>query len=438
MNAEDQIRAAIRAEAETLREVRPLRLPPEPGGQPGLGSGTRPRRAPWFRPWIAPVTAAAAVIALAISLVLVRDIPNGRVVSPPGPAPAAGGVPRYYVTLYSPSKSAANQLLVGDTFTGAKVAVVPPPRGATFDGIAAAGDDRTFVVDTQSHPGVSNSQLPRTWFLLRIAPGTSSPAQLTKLPIPPLTGIEAIALSGSGHQLAVATQGVFNNATQSPGRYQIRIYSVDSGKLLHTWTTNKAGALNPGYFAEQSRALAWIDGDRAVAFSVSGSVQQPGLAKALVTTWRRLDISTGDGDLMAGSKVIWSQTLSPAQDYSNACQPGWMQVISADGKTLVCGSLSVAQGTQSKPTSWRVAWLAYSVRTGAVRTLYQVIVHKAAAPYVHPLWAGTSGSTIIGEWGQGTSSGPQHNPSVGVISNGTFNQIPSPPDAGPLRPSVTW
>jgi hypothetical protein len=468
MNAEveDQIRAAIRAKAETLREVQPLRLPPEPGGQPGPGSGTQPRRARRLRPWIVPVTAAAAVIALAISLVLVRDIPNGRGVPPSGPATVAGGVPRYYVTLYSPSKSAANQLLVGDTFTGAKVAVVPPPRGATFDGIAAAADDRTFVVDTQSHPGVSDSLLPRTWFLLRIAPGTSSPAQLTKLPLPPLTGIEAIALSGSGRQFAVATQGAFNAATQSPGEYQIRIYSVDSGKLLHTWSTNKAGALDPGYFAEQSRALAWIDGDRAVAFSVSGSVQLPGLAKALqqlnketglssterlrrelalrsrylhlVMTWRRLDISTGDGDLMADSKVIWSQTLSPFQEHSNACQPGWIQGISADGKTLVCGSLSVTQGTQSKPTSWRVAWLAYSVRTGAVRTLYQVIVHKAAPPYVYPLWAGTSGNTIIGKWGQETSSGLQHNPPVGVISNGTFKQIPSPPDAGAMAPSVTW
>jgi hypothetical protein len=126
------------------------------------------------------------------------------------------------------------------------------------------------------------------------------------------------------------------------------------------------------------------------------------------------------------------------QEHSNACQPGWIQGISADGKTLVCGSLSVTQGTQRKPTSWRMAWLAYSVRTGAVRTLYQVIVHKAAQPYVYPLWAGTSGSTIIGEWGQETSSGPQHNPPVGVISNGTFKQIPSPPDAGAMAPSVTW
>ena len=135
MNAEveDQIRAAIRAKAETLREVQPLRLPSEPGGQPGPGSGTQPRRARRLRPWIAPVTAAAAVIALAISLVLVRDVPNGRVVSPPRPTPASGGVPRYYAALIPQGKGITwNEVIVNDTLTGARLATVKPPHGSTF------------------------------------------------------------------------------------------------------------------------------------------------------------------------------------------------------------------------------------------------------------------------------------------------------------------
>jgi hypothetical protein len=67
----------------------------EIGELPRLGSAAQARRARWFRSWIAPVTAATAVVALAISLVIVRDIPNARVVSPAGPvnatAPAAAG-----------------------------------------------------------------------------------------------------------------------------------------------------------------------------------------------------------------------------------------------------------------------------------------------------------------------------------------------------------
>ena len=47
----------------------------------------------------------------------------------------------------------------------------------------------------------------RSWYLLRIAPGTSTPARLTRLPVPGLTNVTAIALSQSGAELAVATGG---------------------------------------------------------------------------------------------------------------------------------------------------------------------------------------------------------------------------------------
>jgi hypothetical protein len=85
---EDKIRAATRAEAATLRELPPLRLPAASGELPGPGAAARARRARRFRIWIAPVTAATAVVAVAISLAIVRDIPNARVVSPAGPVPA--------------------------------------------------------------------------------------------------------------------------------------------------------------------------------------------------------------------------------------------------------------------------------------------------------------------------------------------------------------
>ena len=190
MNAEveDQIRAAIRAKAETLREVQPLRLPSEPGGQPGPGSGTQPRRARRLRPWIAPVTAAAAVIALAISLALVRDIPNGRVVSPPRPTAASGGVPRYYAALIRQGKGITwNEVIVNDTFTGARLATVKPPHGSTFGDVTAAADDRTFVVTAAPIYKPPGAYVAHSWwYLLRIAPGTSSPARLTRLAIPDL------------------------------------------------------------------------------------------------------------------------------------------------------------------------------------------------------------------------------------------------------------
>ena len=77
---EDQVRAATRAEASAMREVRPLRLPPEAAPRPAARSRFAARRPRRWRGWLAPVTAAAVVIALAISLVTIRDSSNGRVV----------------------------------------------------------------------------------------------------------------------------------------------------------------------------------------------------------------------------------------------------------------------------------------------------------------------------------------------------------------------
>jgi hypothetical protein len=100
---EDKIRAATRAEAATLRELGPLRLPPASGELPRPEAAARTRGERRFRPWIAPVTAAAAVIALAISLVIVRNIPNARVVPPAGPVPATTSA----VAAGTPSATAA-------------------------------------------------------------------------------------------------------------------------------------------------------------------------------------------------------------------------------------------------------------------------------------------------------------------------------------------
>jgi hypothetical protein len=462
---EERTRAAMDAITETVDRVPLLRLPPPP-----LANAKSRGRVPSPRRWprrLAPVAAAAAVLALAVGLVVVKNLPHAAPATA-RPTVRAEVPPRYYVTL------TGTGLLVGDTFTGAKVATVQAPTGAVFTGIAAAADDKTFVVDTEPSPGDSDYTLPRTFYLLRIAPGTSSPARsparLTRLSIPSLHDVVAIALSGSGREFAVATE---DNASGLHGNTvsKIRIYSVTTGRLLHTWSTDNPDAFGEAdYFTEQSRALDWIDGDRAVAFYAAFTYEPPGLAAALgklykerlsltelkkklpelakqygmtslEMTWRRLDVSTGGGDLMADSKVIWSWTPTATPDgqqEASGCQYGWIQGISADGKTVVCGSISIARGTQRKPVSWRVTWLAYSVPTGAARTLYQIVVRTAQQPYVYPLWAGTTGNTIIGEWGMETNAGPQQNPPVGLISNGTFKKLPSMPDAGAMAPSVTW
>jgi hypothetical protein len=104
----------------------------------------------------------------------------------------------------------------------------------------------------------------------------------------------------------------------------------------------------------------------------------------------------------------------------------------------VCGSISIAAGTERKPVSWRVAWLAYSIPAGSVRTLYQVTVRTTKTPYSFGLWTSASGNTMIGEWGLASAGGPSPVPRVGVVSDGGFRQLAPPPDAGALAPSAAW
>jgi hypothetical protein len=59
---------------------------------------------------------------------------------------------------------------------------VASPPGLAFTSVHGMPDDRTFVVQAvvNAKPGESTTY---AWYLLRIAPGSAHPYQLTKLPI---------------------------------------------------------------------------------------------------------------------------------------------------------------------------------------------------------------------------------------------------------------
>ena len=238
---EDLIRSTAVAIAATVREVPPLRLPTVTDDPRTVARHARGRRrapgARRLRGWLVPAAAAAVVLAIALSLVLIRDIPNGRVAPPTRPVPVVDGVPTYYAGLAKTSdvQTSPEQIVVGDTVTGKRLATVAPPAGTTFAGITGAADDRTFVVDTQ--PGSldpeSEPWQPRTWYLLRIDPGSAHPARLTPLPIPGTaagTNVLGIALSPDGTELAVGLQPDGLNDPSAPTYLQV--YSIASGAAL--------------------------------------------------------------------------------------------------------------------------------------------------------------------------------------------------------------
>ena len=263
--------------------------------------------------------------------------PAGRS-APSTSGSASSAVPTYDVTL-APQSDAPfyraqplNDLVVGDALTGRQLASLAPPAGTTFYGVTGAADDRTFVVDTVPVSHMPDSpDWTRTWYLLRIAPGTSSPARLTRLPIPGLADVTAIALSGSGQELAVTTGGGSMNADVSgfvtntaPGSYNgvlqvhpyspptvpwvLRLYSVTTGKLLRTWSTSSPSVDGggPGLYSDDNTHLTWVDGDRTIAFFTLWITREPN-AKSPRYLYhegiRELDVTAGGGDLLADSRA---------------------------------------------------------------------------------------------------------------------------------------
>ena len=123
---EDLVRSTAVAIAATVREVPPLLLPTvtdDPRRVARHPRGTRGARR--LRGWLIPAAAAAVVLAIALSLVLIRDIPNGRAAPPARPAPAVDGVPAYYAGLAETSAAQASpeQIVVGRTVTGKRLEI---------------------------------------------------------------------------------------------------------------------------------------------------------------------------------------------------------------------------------------------------------------------------------------------------------------------------
>ena len=441
-SVEDQVRAATRAEASTMREVRPLRLPPAPGAAPARPLAFRPRR---WRGWMVPVTAAVAVVAVAISLVIVRDISNGPVVPPTAPVPASTVPPRYYVAIsgsatafgwyaYAPLTSAKkvspNDLVVGDTMTGRKLATIAAPAGSTWAGVTAAADDRTFVA--YALPGSGASGAAGHWYLVTLTPGAASADRITRLPIEPLAAVGAMALSGSGQQLAVvlAPDNIGSRPTPNgKGKKTLCVYSVATGGLLHPcWTTrepaffmsdvNQAGELYP--------SLSWIDGDQAIAFPAPVAIQLPnGLVVGGRDTMRSLSLASKGTSLMADSKVIWSKTYG--QKAEPPCDGGYL-AVSADGTTVSCSSYTELSG---RNYPWRMAWLTYPTSAaahpgGRPVTDYQFTLHFPwqGLGFVPPLWVDPSGSVLLVAWL--TEKNGRDVTHFGVVRQGKFNALPVP------------
>jgi hypothetical protein len=436
---EDEIRDTLRSEAARLGEVRPLQLPPaaapdEPRSVP------RASRARWRRTWQGPAVAAAVVVLVAATLVTLKSLRNEPAPAPTpastpvaslspiaGPAAADGATPRYYVSMGWARNAGGWAIIVGDEQAGKTIDTFPLAKGGSLFSAAASStaDDRTFVVSADPSQNLAGSP---TWYVVRILPGSVDPVRITTLPIkfPAGEGVKEIALSGDGTELAVVATASASFTEGAP--LTLQVYSVATGRQQHSWSTGlreSAGNLHP------VSDLSWV-GDSTVGFAVTAS---PEVREQV----RTLDVSDTGTNLMADSRLVWSQYVPAAPHGTraalHACDTPF---LTGNGQAVVCGNF-----IKSPSDRLSVVWLAYPLATP---TRPRLIGSVQEPPDVSNFngsiaveWTNPSGTEVIGSWNTSVGVLIHGGPATevtnyeGVIENGKVK--PFPRVAGP---SVTW
>ena len=364
----------------------------------------RRRRGRWL------VLAAAAVMAVAVTLVAVRSAPSAT------PSPA--GAPEYYVTApayESLETIAAQDAFVLDTFTGKKVATVPAPHGWGFASVAAAGNDRTFVLGAERP--LLGEDVPTRWYLLSLTPGAAPPVTLRQLPISPQPGAinGTIALSPAGTMLAFAT---------GPGSPQpeLQVYSTATGALLHTWSVTSRQS--QGF---QVSLLSWTSEGNQLAF------QTPASAGPGAVAVRLLPAGDPGHDLLSDSRPVLS--VPRTSSCSDSGYQGTLGVpetllVAGNGQTVVCGG---SKACLAGSHLYNMPILQYSTATGKLAgTLYQISSTtcqiRGTVPEV--FWVNDAGTAVIGyfNYSEGinpaTGSGAKTVVRFGLFTAGRFTPLP--------------
>lgn len=402
MSIEDRVRAATRAGASLISDVRPL------DAAAPVRLRRRPQRAPrrWVN-WGVPLAAAAAVAAIALTLVAVRQAGT--------PAPASSGsgtaaptaVPRYYVEpTYDSRAQRSGPLILGDDVTGKAIATVASPSGLSFNYAVGTSEDGMFVV--QASAPAPYAAPPFSWYLLRVTPGGARPYQLTRLPVrlPGDAYARAFAVSPDGRELAVES---------APGDAKARpvitvgIYSASTGARLRAWTAPTSITTD---FTEHT--LSWLDDGRRLVFSAAP-------APAHLLQLRALDVTGAGPDLLADSKALFT--------VGNSATCASLQVT-PDGGTAVCATRAGSPGASAGSAGCAngglrlVAFPLPGDSSGKpARTLYQYpgACHDGTSSM---LWSDASASSVIVVTSVNTASeGTKEAYRVGLVTGGRFTPL---------------
>ena len=436
---EDLLRAATQRAAAQIHSDSITPLDPATLAAPRRRDGSYPEaRGPRLRPKLGrPLAAAAAVTAvIGLSVGLHSTLGGAAAASKStvpgssgnGPAASSGTVPVYYAALTGttqPWDGHPFDITIRSTTTGSVLATVAPPSGyGTFGMVAPGQNDDEFIVGAQPWQPVSNSHYtdnndsaPVTLLMLHFDPATHA-VSLGPLPGPKvsLSGLDGVALSPDGTQLAVAAQ-------VSPDELGLDVYSLTGGGV-RTWSLSGAQA-SVGFFGTNGAGgmdtLWWRSDGQTLAFDWAAS-------DGSVSEVRLLDTSQPGGSLLADSRAIFTLSSVPAGGHFYCTD---VLVPSPDTATFTCagelwptapagGEPSPAStspvspspgGLTSQPTTYGFG--RYSVATGKSVVIVDPTVDPSSMG-VNQRVFWTDGSSLIG-----TLDGP-----VFALQGGRVHDIP--------------
>jgi hypothetical protein len=413
---EEVIREAFGAKADQIPPdtVPPLRLPARRrrslflahrgGGRKGMPA--RPSRPGWLAP-AGSVVLVAAVIAG--SLTLSRAITGQRAPSRHQQAAVAipAAVPRYYVALTGANEgypTSATAAVVRATATGAVVARVVPPRPyATFTGVTAAADDRTFVLSAQVSTARSRALYPDArFFILRTDPASHSPggrAQLQALParyVPAGSEVSGMALSPDGTRLAATTYQQLTGSLLDVFDLATGTQRTWSGKLCSRCLP---GLIGFGFGGVNVGTLSWTGDGRTLAFTWASAGQGD---------VRLLDTAAPGANLLADSKLAIATPNGPGPYWRTA-------IITPSGRTIVAVRELTGPRPGGRGLRVRQELVKFSVATGKVTAILNHL--RIHAGYEQVLWTSGSGRVLV-------IAGARPGESAGIMRGDRYTAIP--------------
>ena len=280
---------------------------------------------------------------------------------PAGPRPAADTGPSvapYFVSVVF--RRSPVPVTVNDAFTGRVLATVHAPvPGIGFTGVAAAGDDRTFVLAAQETKPLV------VWFYELRLSADGRLASLTRLLSVQSASVPAFAVSPDASRLAYAT------------RYGIRVVTLATG-ASRSW--NADGHTVVGYASQ----LSWA-GDRTLALywaSVAAGSRQDGV--------RLLDTSLAGSDLLASRLIIGVPEVTPFGKIDNLTDV----LVTPDGSKVFATAVSGLPGNPGAEV------VEFSVRTGRPLAVVSPRAGESGmGSSCLALWTDPSGDQLTAECG---------------------------------------